>query len=202
MSRALVVPLVALALACPGAKGDKGDQGNVGPQGNQGAPGAIGPQGPAGPQGPSDRTYTSPDGGAFVISVNGLMCGSSATAIDGLFPTTLVLGVGTVSGYRSAKVMCEQICGAPGAHMCSSDEVTRSAQLGVIPPGSSYYWMATGAYATYSGMNVFDCFGFTSNAASGLGMTFGTDMGGPAGTQRVWPTTDYCSTLRKVACCL
>jgi len=197
---------VAAVLACQGPKGDTGATGADGRQGDTGATGMTGPQGPAGPQGPSERVHTSPDGGVFRISSNGVFCGLSATAIDGLFPTTLVLGVGTVGGYRSAKVICEQTCNAPGAHMCSSEEVFRSAQLGVLPPPGppTYYWMAGGAFSYYSpgSGNSRDCIGWTTNASTEWGGLFGDDTGGPAGTQRVWADIDRCNATHKVACCL
>src|SRR5688572_2399982 len=114
MRMSLLCVVVAVVLACQGPKGDKGDPGERGPQGQVGATGAagmtgaMGATGPQGPIGPDNRTHTSPDGGVFTISVNGTFCGTSASTTNGLFPTTLVPGVGTVSGYRAAKVICEQ----------------------------------------------------------------------------------------------
>ena len=205
MSRTLVVALVVmLALACPGAKGDKGDPGSAGPQGIQGVPGPTGAQGPVGPQGPSDATYSTPDGGVFTISANGKWCSSSPTTTTGAFPTTLIVGVGTVSGYRSAKVICEQTCGAANAHMCSADEIVRSAQLGAIPPAATGYWMAGGAYSLYSSGSSQDCLGWTDNSglAEYLDSIFNVDSNGPAGTQRIYPTIDWCNRTYKIACCL
>jgi len=192
-----------VVLACTGPKGDPGPEGQPGQPGQQGATGLTGA---TGPQGPSEVTYTSPDGGVFTISSNGTFCGFSATTTNGLFPTTLVLGVGTVGGYRSAKVICEQTCTASAAHMCSSEEVIRSAQLGVIPRPATgtYFWMSCGAYSYYSpsSMPSTDCLGWTTSAASQMGAMFGVDSNGPAGTQRVWPTIDSCDRTYRIACCL
>jgi hypothetical protein len=127
--------------------------------------------------------------------------------MSGQFPTTLIPGIGTVSGYRAAKVFCEQACGAPAAHMCSSEEITRSAQLGAIPVPlpATYFWVSTQAYNYYypSAVSIRDCNGWTSNAGSELGALVGVDStGGPAGTQRVRPDWTYCSATYQVACCL
>src|SRR4051812_28661390 len=194
MSRTLVVPLVmALALACSGPKGDKGDQGPAGPPGMQGV---AGQPGATGPQGPSEVSVTSPDGGVFKISSNGSFCGFSGTATTGLFPTTLVLGAGTVSGYRSAKVICEQTCNAAAAHMCSGEEVFRSAQIGLFttPPSTTCYWMIGGIYSYFSAAPTSsrDCIGWTS-AGSEYGADFCVDGSGPASTQRVFPDIIACS---------
>lgn len=201
----------ALVLACPGPVGPQGPPGSVGPQGQAGATGSQGPagqQGPAGPQGPSETTYTTPDGGVVTtFSVNGKWCGYSATTMNGLFPTTLIVGIGTVSGYRSAKVICEQACNAPAAHMCTGEEITRSAQLGAIPVPlpATYFWVSSGVYAYYSPGpgHIRDCIGWTTNSATEYGALVGVDSAsGPAGTQRVRPDWTGCSATYQVACCL
>ncbi len=207
----LTVALCGGLLACsastgtPGPKGDKGDDGPQGPAGAAGAQGSAGAQGATGPQGPpglAERTWATPDAGVIRISVNGIYCGASAS-VSGLFPTTLVPGVGLVSGYRAGKVICEQACNQPAAHMCDATEMVRSAQLGALPSMQAGYWVASGNYSKYGAGDSPDCYGWTSNTAGNvhLGGVVLTDLNGPSATLRTYPSIDWCDRTYKIACC-
>lgn len=206
MRRFVALWLASVAvLACTGPAGRDGKdgvEGPIGPQGPQGVQGPPGVAGIAGTPGPSAVNYTSPDGGVFSISTNAVFCGATSTT-TGLFPTTLVPGIGNVSGYRAAKVLCELRCAANAAHMCTNEEVMRSAQLGVLPQGG-IYWFAGGAYAYYSPQSAAsnDCVGWTSNASTSFGADIIIDQSGPAGTIRVRPDTSNCNASYAIACCL
>jgi hypothetical protein len=87
--------------------------------------------------------------GTEEISVGGTYCSPTA-------PMT-----GSLGGYQAGKALCETACGDPAAHLCSSEEVTRSLQLGVAVPNGRYLaGIATiGAGATHG-----DCYGLYSSA--------------------------------------
>jgi hypothetical protein len=139
----------------------------------------------------SRQVITSPDGGA-VISVGGTVCGAAVTPDGGGFD-----GAGR-GGYVGAKGMCEAKCNnSPTAHMCSSEEVVRSAQLGV---SLSSGWYASGveaAYADPSGLGAangtpsVDCHGFTSAAGSINAMFW----------QGTYPAQIGCNNALPVLCC-
>jgi len=207
VNRSIVMLLGCVAaLACTGPAGPKGDPGDPGRQGDLGVKGDIGATGPQGPPGPAIVTKTSPDGGVFSISVNGTWCGTSPTAIDGLFTPVIVPGAGAVIGYRSGKIACEGACQAGAAHMCSNEEITRSAQLGVIPVPATrtYYWIAGGAWAYYSPTPAVqrDCLGWTTNSSTELGSIAIVDSAGAGGGERIYIDNNWCNTTQKIACCL
>ena len=66
------------------------------------------------------------------ISVNGTYCGITSGQYQGDISTTV--GATTIHGYAAAKLLCEQVaaCAKPYAHMCSAEEMSRSAQLGLF----------------------------------------------------------------------
>jgi len=115
-----------------------------------------------------------------------------------------VSGSGTVIGYRSAKVACESVCNATAAHMCSSEEVIRSAQIGAvpIPPTGANYWVASGAWGFYSPEAIFqrDCLGWTTNIHGELGGI--AEVGGADGGEQIYINNVHCDTQLKIACCL
>jgi hypothetical protein len=137
-------------------------------------------------------------GGASRISTNAVFCGPSAPTI-GVFPVVYIDGVGTVSGTRSGKLMCEQACSSPAAHMCSGDEYLRSAQLNLLTSLSGTYWLATGSASPYGSAAVRDCIGWTFASGSEYGMvvrmTSGTGF-------RAIMGFDSCSYSHSILCCL
>jgi hypothetical protein len=118
----------------------------------------------------------------------------------------VVPGAGTVVGYRSAKVVCEAACTASAAHMCTSEEIVRSAQLGLIPPSATRVrnWIATGVFSYYSPNPTpsRDCLGWTDGSSTELGSMVNVDSNGPGGGQRIWVDVEYCDRTARLACCL
>ncbi|HVE86411.1 MAG TPA: hypothetical protein VND93_26325 [Myxococcales bacterium] len=139
------------------------------------------------------------DGGAR-ISTNAVFCGVSAPT-TGAFPTVLV-GSGSVSGIRSGKLTCEQVCGSLAAHMCSVDEYLRSAQLSLLTSLSGSYWIATGYWSTDGTITVRDCTAWSSASSGEKGLVIQTDMGGPGSTFRAFPTAETCNVSHSIMCCL
>ena len=94
-----------------------------------------------------------------------------------------------LTGYRAAKYLCEVAVGSPTAHMCTSDEAARSAQVGVVPTGVG--WISTG---TASGPER-DCIGWTRNDTDNRGVVW------PDGTYAAgaWPYA--CNQTFPINCC-
>ncbi|HYV46317.1 MAG TPA: collagen-like protein [Myxococcaceae bacterium] len=198
-----VLLVVLLGSQCKGDKGDPGvpgPKGDVGAQGPIGATGATGPTGDQGPPGPSVVTFTT-DAGVARISTNAIFCGLTSPT-NGLFPTTFVAGFGNVSGYRSAKVQCESACSSALAHMCATEEIIRSAQLGALPQTTAQYWIAAASYDVYQGNTGFDCFGWISASATDVGAEVYTDFGGPSSTFHALRGQQLCSISMRIAWCL
>jgi hypothetical protein len=89
------------------------------------------------------------------------------------------------SGYAKARAQCQTTCSSPTAHMCTAEELIRSAALGKTIGGG---WYSTGTNVT--GV-ILDCNDWTE----------GTDPNvfGPA-----WSTgasDDRCTYTHAVACC-
>jgi hypothetical protein len=87
------------------------------------------------------------------ISVGGVYCGTSATAID----------VATVGGYTGVKSICETTCASATAHVCDPSEVLRSNQLSLAPPAAKQVWV--NGYFTDGTDN---CAGWTDRTHRGL----------------------------------
>jgi hypothetical protein len=106
------------------------------------------------------------------ISLDAAYCGKTA-------PTT-----GQVTGgYAGVKSLCENVasCGSSKtAHLCSGEELTRSAQLGISLEGGFY---ASGNYAQFvtggSAFPIRDCVAWTTAGANDYAVTF--DPNGPSG---------------------
>jgi hypothetical protein len=96
------------------------------------------------------------DGGSYSLSA--IFCGQ-----------TLPNNTGDLGGYASASQVCQTKCG-PAAHMCTTEEMVRSAQLGISVPNAG--WYASGVQLTGSAGNpvpTTDCQGFTSDSADYYG---------------------------------
>jgi len=116
------------------------------------------------------------------------------------------------TGYRAAKLICEAVtaCGSSSlAHMCSSEEFTRSLQVGAVPASNSHgAWVSnpSGVTALYdTGQPVYDssdCFGWTSGTAIFSGMAF-WDYGntGAANWKPYYGSNVSCDKEYYVACC-
>jgi hypothetical protein len=117
------------------------------------------------------------DGGA-VLGAVGMRCLKGArprTVVLVVFGLALVAPViarathtGNLGGYAGAKQLCETTCSSTTAHMCTSEELVRTSQLGVtiptptgVVPGS---WYSAGIRQVASG-NPVDCAGWTNDAS-------------------------------------
>jgi hypothetical protein len=144
-------------------------------------------------------SFVDPDGNTDRISADGLFCGTTAPT-QGLVTATDPLTRGSVSGYRAAKLLCEQAsgCASPTAHMCSASEMIRSAQLGIFanrPQGFS--WVATGAVypGSFSGLSASDCMGWTNGTSAQTASAWQSTRGTAAGL------AFNCDQSAPLACC-
>jgi hypothetical protein len=112
-------------------------------------------------------------------SVGAVFCGATLGSTTGDMS-----GLGGDKGYAGAKTACQTTCDkSPTAHMCTSDEVVRSAALAIAMKAG---WYATGEpYAS-------DCAGFTSATVSGTAWHI-APVASPALTS--------CSLSLPVLCC-
>jgi hypothetical protein len=98
-------------------------------------------------------------------------------------------------GYAGAKGLCEAVaaCGSsPTAHMCTADELVRSAQLGVAIASG---WYSSGRMSfdpTFTG-GMYDCLGWTTTDPKGLGSFW---QGNPP-----VPSDQPCDAPHPVLCC-
>jgi hypothetical protein len=96
------------------------------------------------------------------VSANGLSYSLNATYC-GSAPTTPLL---PITGYSGMKSICQMQCSSNTAHMCTAEEVVRSASLKLIPPAGG--WYSTGAWvyddsAPTVAYGMTDCQGWTNN---------------------------------------
>lgn len=136
-------------------------------------------------------SYTT-DAGTLTYSVGATKyCADSPTTTNG------AISYAGFTGYAAAKKMCETATGCSAtAHMCTGEEVVRSAALTVA--GSGLYGWYAGSYrsedgTTGTGHPIVDCSGYTYS---------GSNNGGPIAQSPVWnPTYDSCDQLHHVLCC-
>lgn len=106
-------------------------------------------------------------------------------------------GLDMPSGYRSGKLACEEITGSPSAHMCTCEELSRSAALGIKGPDQPG-WYTCHFRADYitdtvsSGKSNSDCDGWRNNDANHVGMATGNTWE-PAGLT--------CDKKQPILCC-
>lgn len=102
-------------------------------------------------------------------------------------------------GYSGAKALCEQACGgSPTAHMCSTDEMVRSEQMGISPEfvDTDAAWISTGVFASEGDPDadvplLFDCAGWSNNTNEQSGVLW------KAGR----PGINFCAGEYPIACC-
>ena len=95
---------------------------------------------------------------------------------------------GAKSGYSAAKAQCETVPGcSASAHMCSSEEVIRTAQMGVV---SAQGWISTGVTNAMTG-GLDDCNGWKTGDGTQNGVVW-------TGTFPGWVG---CNTAEAILCC-
>jgi hypothetical protein len=133
------------------------------------------------------RTILTTDAGVSFSVGATKFCGTSPAT------TTGAISYNGAMGYAAAKAMCQASTGcntSPTAHMCSTEELERSMQLGMAP---STGWYSSGAFATWGSMTAYvqDCTGWTKQDNGEFGLQW-------AATQ---PTPSACGTAQPVLCC-
>ena len=149
-------------------------------------------------------------------TLDGTFCAATAAS----YPGNIVIDAGAsagTAGYRAAKILCETACNSPLAHMCSLDEMTNSAQLG-IGPNNTYVngWVRGGSRVfsenttvsngvsttTYYSFN--ECAGWTNSSSSSTSGNYGTAFGISTTNGVVdsaFPDWWTCDTTFPVLCC-
>lgn len=143
----------------------------------------------------SDR-LKAVEAGKASVTKNGASYSLGATYCGSTAPTTGKIGSG---GFVATKAICEKgtSCGASAtAHMCTAEEMIRSASLGLTTPLTG--WFSTGVQALAGPSNyVSDCNGWSSVAAAEYGPVWsGEHSGGVA-----WGDRAGCDGARPVLCC-
>jgi hypothetical protein len=146
--------------------------------------------------------------GPFATAGATLFCGVAPTVPNGSFTFN------SLSGFPAALAMCQALSGCKNvnnagtvqtAHMCSAEEISRSAQLGILPLSTTNgAWYSTGAVSfTPTGIAIDDCSstvfffgGQWTNSTAGAGAVWGSTSTNV--TQIGW---DQCSQPHEVMCC-
>jgi hypothetical protein len=100
---------------------------------------------------------------------------------------------GSQGGYAGVKALCEAVpmCGSsPTAHVCTSEELARSVQLG-LQPARGWYMSALWGWDGSVGLPITDCNGFTSSLHSVVGSSW----------YSLGVTADYCDASLSILCC-
>lgn len=116
-----------------------------------------------------------------------------ATKFCGITPVTTTGAVvfATVTGYPGTKKACENVasCGtSPTAHMCTTEEMVRSTQLG-IPTASG--WISSGVAVN----TISDCLAWTNSTINVAGAAWTITASGPV------PNSVSCNAMSPILCC-
>ena len=133
-----------------------------------------------------------------VVARNGRQYSLGATYCGKTAPTNGLIA----NGYAGTKSLCEAVaaCGSSAsAHMCSSEEILRSASMGVVIDSG---WYASAVHSSYFGCSggacgstqtSSDCIGWTSNNGAEYGLTW------QSGGRLLYQV--QCGTSQPVLCC-
>jgi hypothetical protein len=93
------------------------------------------------------------------------------------------------SGYAGAKGLCETACTTTSAHMCTTDEIVRTAQMGVAAPAG---WYSAGLWSEGAGAVVDnDCTAWTTSSSTVNGYWWSS----------TYTTVQACNMTGPVLCC-
>jgi hypothetical protein len=145
-----------------------------------------------------DQRVTTLETGRFVGTIGGQPYSVGATGYKLQTSTGGPQGDGTydgmqVGGYDGAKAKCAAATGSSSAHMCTGDELSRSAASGMGPP-ANFGWYA-GWYRydnSAQAVTYYDCAGYSSNVPTSGGPVAGTGWA---------PTTRSCNSAYAILCC-
>jgi len=160
--------------------------------------------------GPVNATSYALNGSAFAndagrtlisLTTNGV---TSSTSVAGLYCGASGLQDGAISdpgsqttGYRASKIICQNTCGSPTAHMCSGSELRRTLELEGSLPASvasqQFLWYSSDVYAAVGSQAQSDCRGWTDPTGSYLGTAW--SLATPA------PNDGNCNEMLPIACC-
>ena len=127
-----------------------------------------------------------------VVTVNGKQFSIGASYCGETGTTTGAI----MNGYLGAKTQCEALlaCGTSlSAHMCTAEEMVRSAQANVTPMNGNG-WYSTGVWEQVNGSsatNMGDCTGWTLGDSNHYGATWGSGV----------PIAQSCNQILPVLCC-
>lgn len=138
--------------------------------------------------------------GSNRISGTGVYCGATAPTVGDLSDLS------GFKGYAGGKAACEAVpeCkSSKTAHVCSGEEIVRSAQISMTMPAG---WFATGfggravasSGTTDRTVESTDCQGFKSGVCGTGTVTWTGSAWDPTGPA---PKTGYCGEKRPVLCC-
>ena len=128
------------------------------------------------------RAQETADGG---YSLGAAYCGSSPV-------TTGAITSGPLSGYAAARKICQGVAGCGvGAHMCTGDEIARTASLSIAGPASNGWYSGSTRFPDSNVVN--NCSGWTDGAGT---------HGGPVVQAPTWdPSALLCNTSAPILCC-
>ena len=129
--------------------------------------------------------------GTHTYSLDAKYCGKTA-------PTTGAVTSGALAGWAAVKDLCQTACSSPSAHMCTGNELLRSAQLGV-PTTNGAYAAETAFLVTPNGASSFDCQGYTTASPTVFGYSNFTPIWF---SNPDYPSLqDYCNASHPLLCC-
>ncbi len=136
-----------------------------------------------------------------VIEMNGRQYSLGAVYCGATAPTDGRFSSGVFTGLQAAKGSCETIAGcSPSAHMCTSEEISRSIQLGEIPPGG---WYSTMVWRDVTGDSAIarDCKGWSIDSPGiERGSILEVEANGPP-TGSIFSTITGCDSILPILCC-
>jgi hypothetical protein len=118
------------------------------------------------------------------VADGGFSIGATYCGATGNTPANLSQLAGGGTSYVKARAACQTACSQPSAHMCSGEELVRSAQLGLTTGNG---WYSSGAQNSINS----ECIGWTDGTS--------TSYYGPLWTNQ--PNSDACNTSHPVLCC-
>lgn len=131
--------------------------------------------------------------GRTTVTLNGSRYSVGATAYVG--GTQAYMGA-DVQGYGGAKRKCEgAFPSRPGAHMCTTEELARTAQVGLVVPNAAWYATATRVGRDANSAVTNDCFGWTDSSPGNFGAT-ASEV-----SANLSFSVGACNQLLPIACC-
>jgi hypothetical protein len=94
-------------------------------------------------------------------------------------------------GYAGAKGQCESACTSTSAHMCTTEEIVRTAQVGVAAPAG---WYSAGLWSLYNGASSTvdnDCTAWTISTSAVQGYVWSSS----------YTSVQSCDTTSPILCC-